>query len=541
MIAAGTTRSLCFGSTIHPYIHPPFRLSLPFQCPSLPNRTQANGNNDQSIIFIGANSGALGSGLPTTIANLTFKNTGVIDGPRGTGNSTYRGIHIRGVGGSDASRGQIYNCEFLDFADSGIILGDVAIPPRYWDFHNNLFNGSRVAIYLNENGNCSIYDNTMRNFVVGVAMDANDAVSDVVISGNSFLGTFYARAWGPVSVACTEGRPSIPRVRSHACTRPPHAGGPYIPAPNNYYGVLMSDASLSATDSRNFVVRNNIVTGSTWGIYIYSTTSGARFHNLNGVEIRNNSIYDNTLLGASASSVPRDINSQSPANLTGAAHNWWGVNTGPSASSLYSPNGTSITYRPWIFSYTNDPAKAGSPGFWPINIVEWDGSTASPTVAPTVSPTAQGYTYPPTQAPTAAPVVAPTPVGTDVVVSFNESSSGQGGTIDFSKVDAPGVTVSKGCAVCSFVLLLTVPALHRPWSRSTPTLRTRTTCPLPTLRSGTLRPTSTSPPPRPSMASSPSALFIRPTPSRPGRFRGSSTSSAANGWTSPRRSTRRRV
>ena len=223
-----------------------------------------------------------------------------------------------------------------------------------------------------------------------------------------------------------------------------YAGGPYIPAPNNFYGVLMSDASLSATTSRNFIIHNNIITGSTWGIYIYSTTSGSLYHNLNGVDVRNNSIYGNTLLGASASSVPHDINSQSIANLTGAAYNWWGVDTGPSTSSLFSPAGTSITYSPWIFSYTNDPAKTGSAGFWPINIVEWDGSTASPTVSPTQAPTTQGFTYSPTQSPTAAPVVEPTPVGTNVVISFNESGSGQGGLVEFTEVVGEGITVSGG-------------------------------------------------------------------------------------------------
>jgi hypothetical protein len=204
----------------------------------------------------------------------------------------------------------------------------------------------------------------------------------------------------------------------------------------------LSDSSLSSTASRSIIVRNNIITHSTWGIYIYKTTTGGRFHNLNGVDIEHNSIYGNTLLGATGLSVPRDINSQSIANLTGAAHNWWGSNTGPSATSLYSPNGTSITYSPWIFSYIDDPAKAGSPGFWPINIVEWDGSTASPTQAPSRAPTAQGVTYSPTQAPTAAPVVSPTPVGDNVVVPFNESGSGQGGVIDFTEVDGEGVTVS---------------------------------------------------------------------------------------------------
>lgn len=162
--------------------------------------TQASGTNDQAIIFMGANSGASGSGLPTTITNITFKNTGVIDGPRSSGNSTYRAISIRGVGGSDQSRGQIYNCEFLDFADSGIILADVTVQPLYWDIHNNLFNGSRFGVYLNGNGNCSVYDNIMRNYVVGVSMDANDAVSDVVISGNSFLGASCVH--GPVSLLC---------------------------------------------------------------------------------------------------------------------------------------------------------------------------------------------------------------------------------------------------------------------------------------------------------------------------------------------------
>lgn len=122
-----------------------------------------------------------------------FRNTGVIDGPRGATNSTFRAIHIRGVGGTDLNRGQIYNCELFDFSDSAIVLADVAIKSVYWDFHNNLFNGSRVGVYLYANGHCSVYDNTMRNFVLGVAMDANGDVSDVIISGNTFLGTFFGR------------------------------------------------------------------------------------------------------------------------------------------------------------------------------------------------------------------------------------------------------------------------------------------------------------------------------------------------------------
>ena len=75
----------------------------------------------------------------------------------------------------------------------------MAIKPIYWDFHNNLFNGSRFGVYLNANSNCSVYDNTMRNFVVGVAMDANDAVSDVIISGNTFLGTLRSSGMAPIA------------------------------------------------------------------------------------------------------------------------------------------------------------------------------------------------------------------------------------------------------------------------------------------------------------------------------------------------------
>lgn len=172
--------------------------------PSLNSKNQSSGSTDQSIIFIGANTGAGGSGLPTTIANITFRNTGVIDGPRDEANSAYRAIHIRGVGGTDLDRGQIYNCEFFDFTDSAIILADVGslvgpTKPIYWDFHNNLFNESRFGVYLNANGNCSVYDNTMRNFVLGVAMDANDAVSDVIISGNTFLGALRSSGMAPIA------------------------------------------------------------------------------------------------------------------------------------------------------------------------------------------------------------------------------------------------------------------------------------------------------------------------------------------------------
>lgn len=161
---------------------------------------QPYGSTNQNIIFIGETNGALGPGLPTTITNISFRNTGVIDGPRGDTNSTFRAISIRGVGGTDLNRGQIYNCEFFDFSDSAIVLADLEISPIYWDFHNNLFNGSRIGIYLNGNGNISIYDNTMRNFVVGVATDANDLFSDVLISGNTFLGTFIRHGPDPASM-----------------------------------------------------------------------------------------------------------------------------------------------------------------------------------------------------------------------------------------------------------------------------------------------------------------------------------------------------
>ena len=53
-----------------------------------------------------------------------------------------------------------------------------------------------------------------------------------------------------------------------------------------------------------------------------------------------------------------------------AAGNWWGCAEGPGATgcSVTATYGGAITTAPWIVSYTDDPTKAGQPGFWPTAI-----------------------------------------------------------------------------------------------------------------------------------------------------------------------------
>ncbi len=95
-----------------------------------------------------------------------------------------------------------------------------------------------------------------------------------------------------------------------------------------------------------------------------------------------------------------------------ATNNWWGSAAGPNTTgaSLNSA-GAGATTTPWIHTYTDDPAKAGQPGFWPTNIVE-------------------GF-------PTGAPV--PTDTGTGVEQSFYNAGT-EAGSITFGTVATAGDT-----------------------------------------------------------------------------------------------------
>ena len=80
-----------------------------------------------------------------------------------------------------------------------------------------------------------------------------------------------------------------------------------------------------------------------------------------------------------------------------AANNYWGSAGGPGTTgSTVNAGGASITSSPYIASYTNDPSKAGQPGFWPINTLMNESlsglSLSSGTLSPVFASGTSGYT-----------------------------------------------------------------------------------------------------------------------------------------------------
>ena len=123
------------------------------------------------------------------------------------------------------------------------------------------------------------------------------------------------------------------------------------------------------------VISNNAISG----IAATTTDSADIFTDATNLSVASATVTNNSLGGGTSGG----IGSVSTGALT-AASNYWGCPSGPNTAGCSATGGTgSLNLTPWIATYTPDPAHAGQPGFWPINITA-GSNTSTITSAPSV-------------------------------------------------------------------------------------------------------------------------------------------------------------
>ncbi|MCK6558065.1 right-handed parallel beta-helix repeat-containing protein [bacterium] len=272
---------------------------------------RSSGGTSNPLLMIGAST-SCATGAATVIEGITFRNSGLTSGSATSSTAAYRGIEIRSCGASPADPAIIRDCEFLEFRDTGISIVDY--PFAYWEFTGNTFDGSRLAIWINQADFVTIHRNTFRDYVVAMGFDPNDVVTDLAITENKMLG------------------------------------GSFDPAPANYYGLYVSAAAMIAGESKKWDISGNEITGATYGIRLLAPTSGGLFQSLTDVSVHDNCIYDNNVLGSGGSTTSYGVYNTSTVSLD-AIDNWWGDASGPAHAS--NPSGTGdvvsdlVNFSPW--------------------------------------------------------------------------------------------------------------------------------------------------------------------------------------------------
>lgn len=115
-------------------------------------------------------------------------------------------------------------------------------------------------------------------------------------------------------------------------------------------GVIL----VGALDLGTTTLTDNAISGTSYGLGIVGTDAGEGAPT--GVPL----VRDNALLGTVAVG-------SSVAQALDVSENWWGQDSGPAAGQAVTLGGA-LTTSPWIHAFTDDPAKTGQPGFWPIDI-----------------------------------------------------------------------------------------------------------------------------------------------------------------------------
>ena len=213
-------------------------------------------NSNEVLIEVGQGGGA--SPVVTVIEGLT------LDGPTPTG-PVQRGIRVVSNGFSAASPSVIRHCEFHRL-NQGVVFSS-SLNPRFWMVGpGNVFDYSQTGVNLNQ-------------------------ADDITIAGNVFRGYEWA-----IRSRNTQESINI-EILSNVL-----GGGARSPLPGAYYGVYTSATVSTSGVPKNWRIRDNTITGATWGIRIDPGTQSNS--NLSGVEITGNCLDDNTILGSQAPPPP---------------------------------------------------------------------------------------------------------------------------------------------------------------------------------------------------------------------------------------------
>ena len=208
-----------------------------------------------------------------------------------------------------------------------------------------------------------------------VAAPSNVTISDNFVSAITTSGTQHTSATGIFI-----GDSSNTLVGSNVSVTGNHVTG-VSSATWGGYGILLNAPTTGTTVSGNSVdtvsgggwaqgigaesvetsltVQNNAVSGISSSTALAATDLDFDVSNTqsSGATVNHNSFAVSTGFGVTNGS-------SGTADVSG---NQWGCGDGPGTTGCSTSAGL-LTTSPWIVSYTDDPAKAGLPGFWPTAI-----------------------------------------------------------------------------------------------------------------------------------------------------------------------------
>ena len=157
--------------------------------------------------------------------------------------------------------------------------------------------------------------------------------------------------------------------------------------PSTSRGVILWDQSIAADSAIDALISGNTFLGSSANFGVRVTgpdvTAAIRNNDFAGVATGVRSFVWGSIPAPDGAALEVHDNALTPTvgvNWTGgvgtldAAGNWWGSADGPDGTRTVG----AVTTSPWIATSTADPAKAGDPGFWPIDVDYGFAATSLP-------------------------------------------------------------------------------------------------------------------------------------------------------------------
>ena len=271
------------------------------------HETVIRGPADHEVLIEVGELGGTPSGA-TIIEHITF------DGRTPTG-SVGRAIRVISSGLSATVPAIVRHCEFIGFTN-GIVFGS-NFNSRYWMIGpDNLFDYSRYGVQLNQADDIVISGNVFRGYEIGVRTVSTFASNDIEIIGNRF------------------------------------DGGSRLPATSNYIGIFLTGTSSTGVP-KNWRIRDNLITGATWGI---GMIRGVAPSNFDGVDISGNCLDENTVLG-SGQPPPATADIYNPTDLPVIAPNNFGGSANPQPVTI-GP----VSVVPWLKDIVYTGSTAVGPG-----------------------------------------------------------------------------------------------------------------------------------------------------------------------------------